>query len=595
MLHELVYPFEPNRILRNKKKIKSKLLSEKKSLVDKKIALLGGSTFDEIRDILEIFLLDNGIRPIFYASEFNKYWEDIEFENRELDDFKPDLIFFHISWRNISLKPNVSDTEADVEQKFGSEAVKLQSMFEKAYFKYKCPIITNDFDYCYYRILGNHDVSDYHGMNNFISRLNQVIYRFSQKNNYLHVNNLNYLQCLYGIDNFSKPLFWHLYKYAISLPYIPYFSFNIANIIKAIYGKNKKALVLDLDNTLWGGVIGDDGVEGIQLGHETSIGQAYCEFQQYVKDVSSTGVMLTVNSKNEFDNAIMGLQHPDSIIRKDDLITIQANWEPKSENIHKIAKILNIGEDALVFVDDNPAEREIIKQQTTDVVSPDIGEVTDYVSIIDRNGFFESVSLSKDDLSRNEMYKENAKRLDFESSFSDYDEYLNSLEMTAIIKEFDAIYIQRIAQLTNKSNQFNLTTRRYTEDEMMCASKDPDRICLYGRLSDKFGDNGVITVVIGRKEDAFTLGVELWLMSCRVLKRGMEDAMLDQLVMKAKEKGFTKLKGYYIPTAKNQMVADFYERLGFEKTKIEDNGTTAWMLKIECYEIKNKFIEVNQK
>jgi FkbH-like protein len=195
-----------------------------------------------------------------------------------------------------------------------------------------------------------------------------------------------------------------MYKYAIAVPYIPYFSSNVANLIKALYGKSKKALVLDLDNTLRGKVIGDDGVEGIQLGHETSMGQAYDEFQQYLKDVSQTGIMLTVDSKNEKENALKGINHPEGVLKEKDFIMVVANWEPKSENLHAIAKTLNIGEDSLVFVDDNPAEREIIKQQASTVVAPDIGDVTHYISVLDKGGYFECINLSEDDLARNEMY-----------------------------------------------------------------------------------------------------------------------------------------------------------------------------------------------
>lgn len=592
MHNKLSFPFEPSWIQRNKRKIKQELLNENKSFLEKRIAILGGSTFDEIKDILELFLLNNGIKPVFYSSEYNKYWESVIFDNPELDEFKPDLIFFHISYRNIIHKPSVFDEENEVAKKLDLEFDKHKNLFSKAYEKYSCPIVINDFDYCYYRLLGNRDCSDYHGLNNFISRLNQKLYVLSQENHYLHINNLNYLQSLYGIESFSNPSYWTMYKYAISPQYIPYFSFNLANLIKAIYGKNKKSFVLDLDNTLWGGIIGDDGVEGIELGHETSLGQAYHEFQTYIKDVSSTGVMLTINSKNEFENALKGLEHPDSVLKKDDFIVIQANWEPKSENIHKIAKILNIGEDALVFIDDNPAEREIVRQQAQTVSIPDIGEVTDYIKIIDRNAFFENISLSKDDLKRNEMYKENAKRLEFESSFSDYSEYLDSLNMVATIKEFDSIYISRIAQLTNKTNQFNLTTKRFSEEEMIKAKDDPERICLYGRLLDKFGDNGLITVVMGQKESDSVLSIELWLMSCRVLKRDMEEAMLDELVKRALQKGYKQIKGMFIPTAKNKMVTNFYKDFGFSFVDEKEDGTTTWLLNLKDYTNKNKHIEV---
>jgi FkbH-like protein len=594
-MNQLLFPFDATKLQRNKLKLKKDLLFDGSKRITKKIAILAGSTANEIKDMLELFLLDNGIQPEFYLCEFGKYWEDIMFENPELIAFKPDLVFFHTSNRNIQEKPNVSDKPQDTEAKLENEFSRFTGLWEKTYSLFKCPIIQNDFDFQYYRLLGNKDLSDYRGFNNFILRLNQRFYDYAASHDYLKINDLSYLQATYGIEKFSDPLFWHMYKYAIAVPYIPYFSFNLASIIKAIYGKNKKAFVLDLDNTLWGGVIGDDGVEGIQLGHETSMGQAFDEFQQYLKDVSLTGVMLTVDSKNEKSNALKGINHPEGVLKEKDFITIVANWEPKSENVHAIAKTLNIGEEALVFVDDNPAEREIIKQQAPTVVAPDIGEVTNYISTLDKGGYFECVSLSEDDLSRNEMYKANALRSEAQSSYADYGEYLTSLKMEATIKNFEAIYLQRIAQLTNKSNQFNLTTKRFSEEEMVEASKDPQRICLYGKLVDKFGDNGVVTVVIGKEESPEVLGIELWLMSCRVLKRDMEEAMLDELVRLAKARGYQKLKGYFFPTAKNAMVKDFYAHFGFSKVQEDAAGNTIWSLPLKDYKDKNIYIEVNKK
>ena len=368
----------------------------------------------------------------------------------------------------------------------------------------------------------------------------------------------------------------------------------MANIIKAVYGKNKKAFVLDLDNTLWGGIVGDDGVDNLEVGQETSMGQAYSEFQTYLKEHKDMGILLNVCSKNEEENAIAGLNHPDGVLKPEDFIVIKANWEPKSHNIAQIAKELNIGPDALVFVDDNPAEREIVRQQLDMVAVPEVSTVEHYIHEIDRHGYFEVVSLSKDDLERNKMYKANAERAKIEASFENYSDYLLSLNMNAVIKPFETVYMSRIAQLTNKSNQFNLTTKRYSQAEIEEVAEDSSRITLYGKLEDKFGDNGVVSIVIGRVEEEIC-HMELWLMSCRVLKRDMEFAMMDTLVHRLKERGVKEIRGYYYPTAKNAMVKNFYELQGFTKISEDADGNTEWQFVInESYENKNKVIEVDE-
>ena len=397
---------------------------------------------------------------------------------------------------------------------------------------------------------------------------------------------------MYGLNKWSDQFYWYMYKYALSVNAIPYLSFNIANIIKAIYGKNKKALVLDLDNTLWGGVIGDDGPENIVLGPETSTGQAYLEFQKYLLELKCKGIILNINSKNDFENAILGLEHPDSILKKDDFVIVKANWQPKSQNMKEIANELSLGIDSFVFVDDNPAERLIIERETPQVVSPEIDNVEHYIRILDSGGYFETTELSTEDFQKTEMYHSNLKREELLNSVENYDDYLKSLKMKAIIKDFEKIYVPRISQLSNKSNQFNLTTHRYTENEIEKIMLDDNYISIYGKLIDCFGDNGVVSVIIGEKKNK-ELHIDLWIMSCRVLKRDMEYAMLDQLVEKAQHKGIEKIIGYYYPTKKNGMVKEFYKSLGFDLVSCDENGNSTWELSLKkSYKNKNKFIEV---
>lgn len=590
-MRELQYPFDNEYILKKSKRIKKELLASENTRIVKKIAVLGGSTTHDIIRVLELFLLEQGIEPQFYESEYAMYWQDAMFENPELKEFGPDVIYIHTSNRNITDYPELNDSKDAVLEKEANAFEHFRVMWDKLRETYACPIIQNNFEMPFYRLLGNRDVVDVHGRIHFLNHLNEKFYEYADSHENFYINDINYLSACYGLDKWADPFFWHMYKYCLCLDAIPNLAFNVANIIKSIYGKNKKALVLDLDNTLWGGIVGDDGVENLEIGQETSLGQVYSEFQNYIKMQKQIGVMLNVNSKNEEENALAGLQHPDGVLKPDDFIIIKANWDPKSKNLLDIATELNILPDSLVFVDDNPAEREIISQQVVGTAVPEIGNPEEYIRVLDHSGFFEVTKLSEDDRNRNEMYKANVMRKQQELSFGDYKEYLKSLQMKAVIAPFESIYMARIAQLTNKSNQFNLTTRRFSQSEIEAIAQDSKYITLYGKLEDKFGDNGVVSVVIGEKE-ANILHVRLWLMSCRVLKRDMEYAMMDTLVEKCKQQGIDTLYGYYYPTAKNAMVKEFYSLQGFEKTAEDELGNATWKYAIPVdYQYKNEVIE----
>lgn len=591
-MKELEYPFDEEYILKKSKSIKKELMLDGKIRIIKKIAILGGSTTHDVVKILEVFLLNLGIEPVFYQSEFGQYWQDAMFGNEILNQFSPDLIYIHTSNRNISTYPSIKDSKDEVAGILHNEYSHFHTMWERLIEKYNCPIIQNNFEYPYYRVMGNRECYDIHGKVNYINQLNEKMYEYARKNENFHINDINYLSSLFGLDKWLDPFYWHMYKYAQSMPAIVYLAHNLSGIIKSIFGKNKKALVLDLDNTLWGGVVGDDGPENLEIGQETSMGQVYSEFQKYIKEQKDLGIILNICSKNEHENALAGLNHPDGILTSEDFIIIKANWDVKSRNVSEIAKELNILPESIVFVDDNPAEREIVKVQLPSVAVPEIGNPENYIRVLDRSGFFEATTLSEDDSKRNQMYMENIQRLEEKKTFENYHEYLKSLKMHGIIKEFEPIYFSRIAQLTNKSNQFNLTTKRYTQNEIEESALSKNKITLYGKLRDKFGDNGLVSVVVGKIENK-CLNIELWLMSCRVLKRDMEFAMLDCLVDRCLEKGIDEIKGYYYPTAKNGMVKDFYLNQGFEKVSIDEEGNSIWKLDLKGpYTKKNTTIKL---
>jgi len=591
-MKELEYPFDPQLVLAKKKRLKKELLASGISFTDKRIAILGGSTTRDFMQAMELFLLNNGIRPEFYESEYNQYYEDGMFDNPELAAFAPDVIYIHTSFRNLLDLPDVRDSREAVKAKEDAAFARFEGLWGHISETYKCPIIQNNFELPFYRLMGNRDAYDYRGLVRFADALNLRFADYADAHANFFIHDIRYEQADYGIAKWSNPFYWHMYKYCCCVPAIPMSAYGTANIIKSIFGKNKKALNLDLDNTLWGGIVGDDGAENIEIGQETSMGQVFSEFQGYVKKQKDIGVILTVNSKNDEANALAGFARPDSVLKREDFVSFKANWEPKSMNLVQTAAELNILPESMVFVDDNPAEREIIRQSVPGAAVTNISQPENYIIELDRSGAFEVTNFSADDVKRSEMYQANAARAQAMTQFADYKDYLKSLEMKAEIKAFAPMYMSRIAQLTNKSNQFNLTTKRCTQAEIEEAAADESRITLYGKLADKFGDNGVVSVVIGKMNDDRTeLHIELWLMSCRVLKRDMEKAMLDKLVEKASEKGVKEIYGYYYPTAKNGMVKEFYGVQGFEKISGTDAGDTVWRLRTEGYVRQNEVIE----
>lgn len=402
-MHKMLeYPFDSRLLLRKRKAIRKELLSGK-DLPEKHIAILGGSTTHDVRDMLELFLLGHGIRPVFYESEYAQYWQDAMFPNQELQALGPDIIYIHTSNRDLTGYPGPTDPAAEVDELLEREYARFASMWDALRAAYHCPIIQNNFEYPFYRLMGNRDAADIHGRVNFVTRLNLRFYEYAQAHDDFFIHDINYLSADYGLERWSDPFFWHMYKYALNLDAIPVLAFSVANIIKSLFGKNKKAFALDMDNTLWGGVVGDDGVENLALGQETSMGQVYTEFQQYLQELKKRGILLNVVSKNDHENAIAGLKYPDSILGPDDFISIKANWEPKSVNLVQMAQELSLLPESFVFVDDNPAERAIIRQQVPGVAVPELDTVEHYIQVIDRSGLFEATSLSSDDLKRSEM------------------------------------------------------------------------------------------------------------------------------------------------------------------------------------------------
>ncbi len=590
MLRGLEYPFSVEEISRTRLKLK-RLLSQKPGLTPLRVALCGGITTSEIRAFMELLLLKEGFHPTFFESEYNKYFEDILVDDSELRTFSPELIWICTSGKNILKVPSLNLEEAGVAKMAEVEVEKFESLWKKLSGWSNALVLQNNFDRTLEQPLGMLDTREAFGTSAYFDRLNQKLTERSKTYPSLVVLDIDGLSHRLGLETWVDGGAWFSYKWGFSQKAQLQVAYAATRLFLAAKGRSKKVLIVDLDNTLWGGVIGDEGVENLKLGRETALGEAHLQFQQYLKSLKERGILLAVCSKNEDVIARSGFSHLDSVLKIDDFSAFKANWNPKDQNIREIANELGLGLESFVFIDDNPAERERIRQELPMVAVPEVGSnITNFIRILDGSFYFEALKLSADDLQRARFYAANAERAKEINSFASYEEYLASLEMVAEIAPFSATYLDRITQLTNKTNQFNLTTRRYTRAEMQKVMSDPNAITLYGRLSDKFGDNGLISALVASIQGGVA-NIDLWLMSCRVLKRDMEFAMLDALVESCQAKGVREIHGLYLKTPKNGLVAKHYEVLGFEQSGDTTEERSEWRFVIpQNYEFKNRTI-----
>ena len=424
-----------------------------------------------------------------------------------------------------------------------------------------------------------------------VRKLNMGLMDLSQRYANLFICDIAGLQNKLGRDMMFAPNVYVSTEMVLSIDALPYVASRVMDIICAIKGQFKKCLILDLDNTVWGGVIGDDGLEGIQLGHGLGIGKAFTEFQMWVKKLKQRGVIICVASKNNEETAKEPFEkHPDMVLKLEDIAVFQANWETKVDNIRTIQRILNIGFDSMVFLDDNPFERNIVRENIPGITVPELpqdpGEYLEYLYSLN---LFETASYSQADKDRTKQYQVEAQRVSLQKTFSNEADFLKSLNMTSVVSGFNKFNTPRVAQLSQRSNQFNLRTVRYTEADIEALGQNPDVIDLSFTLEDKFGDNGLIAVIIMKKQDEETLFIDTWFMSCRVLKRGMEDFTLNTMIEAAREKGYKRIIGEYLPTPKNKMVENHYPSLGFQK--LEGTPTAQYVLDVEQYQTRENYIK----
>ena len=399
-----------------------------------------------------------------------------------------------------------------------------------------------------------------------------------------------------GLAAWHDEALWHRAKQDVVPLAAPMYGDLVGRLLAARQGRSHKCLVLDLDNTVWGGVIGDDGLEGIVLGHGNAQGEAFLAIQDYAREQSRRGVILAVCSKNDEANALEVFEHhPEMLLKRSDIASFVVNWQDKPTNLRMIADELNIGLDALVFVDDNPFERDLVRRELPVVAVPELPEEPSlWPQCIADAGYFEGVAVTDEDRARTRLYQGNLARETLKVSATDLPSYLRGLEMKLLWRHFDATGLQRVVQLINKTNQFNLTTRRHTEADVRALMEDRRAFGLQLRLIDRFGDNGIIGIVVGKLEAHDEVLLDTWLMSCRVLGRQVEEATLNLVAAQAQRFGAKRLVGDYLPTKKNAMVKEHYARLGFETVKQSTDGSSRSILDLNTFVPFQTFIQIEE-
>ena len=528
-----------------------------------KIAIMGNSSTQHLATAIKGYgYLENFNFEILDA-DYNQIDAEIMDENSETYNFNPDYILIYMSTEKIY--EDFCRIDISSRDMFADNMIeKIKNYWQMINTRTNTNIIQFNFVENDDRIFGNFSNKLPNSFIYQIRKLNYLLMELSSnvKNSFLI--DLNNLQSTYGRKELYDDKLYYIAKMPISTNMLPEVAKQVIDVIKALTGKFKKCVILDLDNTLWGGVIGDDGLKSIQIG-ELGLGHAFSDFQVWLKELKNRGIILAICSKNNEDIAKEPFEkHPEMVLKLDDISMFVANWEDKASNIKHIQETINIGMDSIVFIDDNPFERNLVKSIIPDITVPELPEDPAlYLSYLKSLNLFETASFSENDKDRTKQYQAEVGRETLKSGFNDFNDYLKSLEMVATVHEFEEFEIPRISQLTQRSNQFNLRTIRYTESEIEEIANNDNYITLSFSLKDKFGDYGLISLAIMKKNEDKSLFIDSWLMSCRVLKRGMEEFIINSVIDKAREEGFNKVVGEYIKTPKNAMVEHIYSNLGF--------------------------------
>jgi FkbH-like protein len=565
-------------------KAMSKALSREESLdplVPFRLAVLSNSTIDLVVPALVASAARHGVALEVIQPSYDQVAQEALTPDSKVNSSRPDAVLLALDYRALPLKLSLGDAEsasATVQGAVGylralRDGIKANSSAICIFQTFAPPVES---------LFGSMDRAQPGTLRWLIDRINAELAEFVPGSGDVLLDVAALAETV-GLANWHNTQLWNMAKFSFSDEFVPLYADHVARTVAAIRGKSRKALILDLDNTVWGGVIGDDGLEGIKIAQGDATGEAHLAVQRLALDLRQRGIVLAVSSKNTDEVARTPFQqHPEMLLKLDHIAVFQANWNDKATNIQAIAEELSLGLDAMVFLDDNPVERGLVRKLIPQVAVPELPEDPAYYArTLTAAGYFEAVAFATEDLKRAGFYQDNAKRASLQKQVGGVDAYLASLDMTITFQPFDATGRARIVQLINKSNQYNLTTRRYTDPEIKAAEDDPEVFTLQVRLADIFGDNGMISVILCRPTAEGVWDIDTWLMSCRVLGRRVEHMVLREILKHARAAGIHTITGTYRPTDRNKLVIDHYARLGFTQSHGDDSGLTRWELPVE--------------
>ncbi len=551
-----------------------------------RLALLGSSTVDHLIPGIRVAGLRHGLAIHSYIGSYGQYRQDLCAPDAALGEFAPQYIVLSLTAREIIAPIALDATGVEAERALQKGVEDLQGLWSRARETYGATVIQQTFLDTSAPLFGSFERRVPGAPARLVRRLNELVIE-AAANSQVQIFDLALAVERSGLDRWFERKLWLQAKMQIAPHAVPEYGERLVRFVAAQRGLSKKCLVLDLDNTLWGGVIGDDGIQGILLGEGTARGEAHLALQRYAKDLKERGIVLAVCSKNDPDIASQAVdEHPEMILRRTDFACFAANWQPKPENLRMIAAKLNLGIDSLVFVDDNPAERAAVREALPMVAVPELPEdAAGYVECIAQAGYFETSAFTADDRERAQRYTENLIREADRDSAQDLDDFLTGLNMSTVYGVVKEVDLPRVAQLINKTNQFNPTTQRYSQEQTTAFCTDAANVALQFRLIDRFGDNGLVSamIMLPAGSQPLVLDIDTWVMSCRVFGRELEFEIMNIAVETARERGAATLRARYIPTPKNAVVRDLYESLGFVRIDSGEGETTLWQLALDSY------------
>ena len=533
-----------------------------------RIAFLASSTINGFEETIRVKCFQKGIDCITYVADYNQYNQEILNQNSGLYRFKPDITFlildtrhilgdYYFSWNSVSYedRPKIINTKV-------SEIENICNTFTK---NSDSKLIITSLQIPNYSPYGINEEVTTTSLKQAVHEINTKISQ-SNKELKLFTYDFNEFVRKFGENNIFKYKQFFSGDIKISTEYIPKFIDELMGYVYAVTGVTKKCIVLDLDNTLWGGIVGEDGFDNIKLG-DNPVGRSFVEFQKRLLSLNHRGIILAINSKNNFDDAIEVIKkHPSMILREDNFACVKINWDDKVANLQKISEELNIGLDSMVFFDDDPINQEYVRKSLPEVLVIDLPkDSSKYAQIITEMRQFDVLQITEEDTKRSDMYLGQKKRKEFETEVGDFNEFLKQMNIEVQVKKANSFSIPRISQLTLKTNQFNMTTRRYQEEDVLKFSSSDDKIIECVQVIDKFGDNGITGTYIVEKKNDVEWMIDTFLLSCRIMGRGVEEIMMNQIIENARLSGIKRIKGEFIPTSKNKPAENFYKKLGFKK------------------------------